>query len=61
MGRDCHLKSSDLVIDIDGGASPIQITKATNALESSYGHGNEETPRRNDFFPSVARVATVMI
>lgn len=35
---------------------PTRLPSTTNALESFHGHGNEQTPRRNDFL----RVATMM-
>jgi hypothetical protein len=37
-----------------------RLPSTTNALESFHGHGNEQTPRRNDFLPSILRVATMM-
>jgi hypothetical protein len=39
----------------------FRLRSTTNVLESFHGNGNEETPRRNDFIPSVVRVATLMI
>jgi hypothetical protein len=39
----------------------FRLPRTTNALESFHWHGNEETPRWNDFVPSVVRIATMMI
>jgi hypothetical protein len=39
----------------------FRLPSTTNVMKSFHGHGNEETPRRNDFIPSVVRVATMMI
>jgi hypothetical protein len=33
------------------------MPSTTNALESIHGHLNEATPRRNDFWPSMKRLA----
>jgi hypothetical protein len=33
----------------------FRLRSITNAVESFHGHGNEETPHRNDFIPSVVR------
>ena len=38
-----------------------RLPSTSNALESFHGHGNGQTPRRNDFLPSVIRVAAMMI
>jgi hypothetical protein len=39
---------------------PTRLPSTSNALESFHGHGNEHTPRRNDFIPSVVRVAPMI-
>jgi hypothetical protein len=38
-----------------------RLPSTSNALESFHGHGNEQTPRRNEFVPAIIRVADMMI
>jgi hypothetical protein len=38
-----------------------RLPSTSNALESFHGHGNAQTPRRNDFLPSMVRVSAMMI
>jgi hypothetical protein len=38
-----------------------RLPSTSNALESFQGHGNEQTPRRNEFVPAMVRVAEMMI
>jgi hypothetical protein len=38
-----------------------RLPSASNTLESFHGHGNEQTPRWNDFMPLIVRVAAMMI
>jgi hypothetical protein len=38
------------------GRVQFRLSSTINVLESFHGHGNEETPRRNDFIPSMARI-----
>jgi hypothetical protein len=39
----------------------VKLPSTSNRLESFHGHGNEATPRRNEFIPSLARIASMMI
>jgi hypothetical protein len=39
----------------------VNLPSTSNALESFHGHANEQTPRRNDFLPSIVRASTMMI
>jgi hypothetical protein len=39
----------------------VKLPSTSNGFESFHGHGNEATPRRNEFIPSLARIASMMI
>jgi hypothetical protein len=39
---------------------PYRLPSTSNALESTHGHANECTPRRNEFLPSLLRVGAMM-
>jgi hypothetical protein len=38
-----------------------RFPSTSNALESFHGHGNEQTPRRNEFVPVMVRAAEMII
>jgi hypothetical protein len=38
----------------------VSLPSTSNALESFHGHGNEQTPRRNEFIPAVIRIGEMM-
>jgi hypothetical protein len=40
---------------------PVRLPSTSNGRESLHGHGNEATPRRNEFIASLIRVASMMI
>jgi hypothetical protein len=40
---------------------PVRLPSTSNGLESFHGHENEANPRRNEFIPSLIRVASMMI
>ena len=40
---------------------PLNMPSTTNSLESTYGHRNQKTPRRNNFYMSIYRIVQFMM
>ena len=40
---------------------PLHMPLTTNSLESTHGHTNQKTPRRNNFYMSIYRIVQCMM